>query len=262
MCEWMWERARSCGRGSPRSPAESAGEGGGQAAPQPLAVGPARQAFSSPLPGGSRRARPPWFTELAQPGSRGVLLLRSPRRKRRRKAGAPPRQLGDLFSVGETLQPPPRSRFVRRARKSPVRSRPPRRRAGQTPQSLGGGRGRSHRLPERTAAVRPGIGGWLAVGAPEAGAPLSVVLKPRSPPAPRRLVRLKSIIQISATASSSPSALRWVQQSPFRTGAPTHTRARAHTHTRHRICSKASPCASPTPRGTHSSGLREPQIQN
>lgn len=163
VCEWMWERARSCGRGSPRSPAErGAGGGGGQAAPsKPLAVGPApRQAFSSPLPGGSpESSRPPWFTELAQPGSRGVLLLRSPRRKRRRKAGGPPTPTwGLILSRRDAAAPAKAEKVWSSGGRESLQSAAALPGGGprQTPQSLGGGADRGHRLPERTAAVRPG----------------------------------------------------------------------------------------------------------
>lgn len=86
--ECVWERARACGRGSPRSPAEK-GAGGGKAAPsRPLAAGPAPLW----LPTSRRQSGQCLATllhSLAKPDSRGVLLLLSPPRKRGRKARAP-----------------------------------------------------------------------------------------------------------------------------------------------------------------------------
>lgn len=156
--------ARARVAGDPRGPRprEARAGGGGQAAPsKPLAVGPApRQAFSSPLPGGSpESSRPPWFTELAQPGSRGVLLLRSPRRKRRRKAGAPPTPTwGLILSRRDAAAPAKAEKVWSSGGRESLQSAAALPGGGprQTPQSLGGGADRGHRLPERTAAVRPG----------------------------------------------------------------------------------------------------------
>lgn len=159
-----------------------------------------------------------------------MLLLRSPQRKRRRKAGAPPRQLGDLFSVGETQQPPRKpDRLGAQAGQRVSRQQPP-------PAEAGGGRPRSP--PAAAAAQRAAtgfrsarrrykarIGGWLEAGAP-AEARAAVLRAETTLSACSRVsgAAEESIIQIFVTASSSPSASRWVQQSPA-----THRRADTHT---------------------------------
>lgn len=161
--------ARARVAGDPRGPWPRERRGRGKAAPSgPFAEGPARRrAFSSPLPDGSpESAWPPWITALAKPGSRGGLLLRSPRRKRRRKAGAPPRQLRDLFSVGETQQPPRKpERLGAPAGESVSLPQPPSPEAGR-------GRPRSPSAPPPAPGAhggdKAGLGGWLAAGAPAA----------------------------------------------------------------------------------------------
>ena len=158
VCEWMGERARAWGRGSPRSPAERGAGGGGQAAPsKPLAAGPApRQAFSSPLPGGSPA------TLVHRTGSTGLPRRASAavasQEEEEEGRGAPHANLGTCSQSTRRCSPRESRKGLelRRARESPVRSRPPGGGPRQTPQSLGGGAERGHRLPERTAAVRSG----------------------------------------------------------------------------------------------------------
>lgn len=103
----------------------------------------------------------------------------------------------------------------------------------QTPQSLGGDAECGHPLLEHKAAVnKANLGVWLVMGEPAVARNLGVetTLSARSWASG---VAGESIIQISATASSS-SASGWVQQSLLHARhADTHTPAQ-------RVCSDAS----------------------
>ncbi|XP_030653648.1 uncharacterized protein LOC115831169 [Nomascus leucogenys] len=131
----------------------------------------------------------------------------------------------------------------------------------QTPQFLGGDAERGHPFRERTAANKARIGGWLATGAPAAaraavrGVGTTLSARSRASGAAE-----ESIIQISATASSSPSASRWVQLSPStHRRADTHTHTHTHTHTRTESAPMLLPVLRHPRTGTHSSDLREPE---
>ena len=187
MCEWMWERARACGRGSPRSPAERGARGGRRLSPALSCEASSAPVVQLPTP---RRESGELLATLVQstgkPGSRRVLLLRSPQRKRRRsKAGAPPRQLGDLLSRRDAAAPAKARQAWSSGgpKRLPSAAALPGGRRRQTSQSPGSGAESGHQLPERAAALRPGeAAGWRR-GRLRRRAPLSVVLKPRSPPA-------------------------------------------------------------------------------
>lgn len=225
--------------------------GRGKAAPSgPLAAGPApRRAFGSPLPGRSpESAWPPRLTALAKPGSWGVLLPRSPPKKRKRKARRPPSQLRDLFLASQRDAAAPTQAEDAwssggRKRLPPAAALPgggPR----QTPQSPGGGAERGHPLPERTATNKAEIGVWLVTGEPAVaraavrGAGTSLSARSRASGAAG-----ESIIHISAAASSSP-----VPSAGYGDAPSAHRRADTHTPAQ-RVCSEASPCASPPPYG-------------
>lgn len=220
--------------GIPAVPGRERRGRGGQAAPsKPLAAGPApRQAFSSPLPGGSPA------TLVHRTGSTGLPRRASAavasQEEEEEGRGAPHANLGTCSQSTRRCSPRESRKGLelRRARESPVRSRPPRRRAEADPA-----------VPRRRRRARPpapgahgggkiGVGSWLAAGAPEAGAPLSVVLKPRSPPAPRRLVLLRNQLFRSLLPLPPPPVPRAGYSNPPSTHrrANTHT-ARTHTHT-------------------------------
>lgn len=145
-------RARACGRGSPRSPAERGARGGRQ-----LSLALSCEASSTPgvrsasdSPAGVRRAP-------SHPGSQH-WQNRAPEacfccgRLRGRGGGRQgrPRQLGDLFSVGETQQPPRKpDRLGAQAGQRVSRPQP-------HPAEAGGGRPRSP--PAAAAAQRAATG--------------------------------------------------------------------------------------------------------
>ena len=149
--------------------------------------------------------------------------------------GAPHANLGTYSQSARRCSPHESRKGLElwRARESPVRSRPPRRRAEADPAVPRRRRRPRPPAPGAHGGGKAGIGGCLAAGAPEAGAPLSVVLKPRSPPVPRRLVRLRNQLFRSLLPLPPPPVPRAGYSNPPSTHrrANTHTRARTHTHT-------------------------------
>lgn len=108
VCESECGSARALVAGDPRGPRPKKARAGGGSSLQALRC----EASSVPrvqLPTSRRESRERLTTLVHSTGKAGLPerdSAASPRKKRRRKAGAPPRQLRDLFPVGETLQPP------------------------------------------------------------------------------------------------------------------------------------------------------------
>lgn len=188
----MWERARSCGRGSPPSLAEKGAGGGPQLPPGPSLRGQLRAGRSVPhLVSGSPGkclATAVHSTEEARILGRASAAVAWEDRGKQRH---PAHQLRTCSQPARRNAASPVQSDAVWSSGPPAAAHPgggPR----QTPQSLGGDAERGHPLLERTAAAeqgRPrclaGVGGSLRWRA-------TLVLKPRSPPAPGRLVLLKN----------------------------------------------------------------------
>ena len=237
--------------GIPAVPGREKRGRGGQAAPsKPLAAGPApRQAFSSPLPGGSPA------TLVHRTGSTGLPRRASAavasQEEEEEGRGAPHANLGTCSQSTRRCSPRESRKGLELRRARVSRPQPPSRRRAEADPAVPRRRRRARPpAPGAHGGGKVGVGSWLAAGAPEAGAPLSVVLKPRSPPAPRRLVLLRNQLFRSLLQLPPPPVPRLGTAIPLpRTGAPTHTRARAHTHTHTpQNLLQCLPCASPSPK--------------
>lgn len=228
----MGARARACGRGSPRSPAERGARGGRQ-----LSLALSCEASSAPgvrsasdSPAGVRRAPDhPGSQHWQNRAPEACFCCGRLRGRGGGRQGRPHANLGTCSQSARRSSPreSPTGLELRRAKESPVSSRPPRRPVEADLAVPPQPQRRRERPPASGAhgGVKARIGGWLEAGAPaEARA---AVLRAETTLSARSRVSgaaEESIIQIFVTASSSPSASRWVQQSPS-----THRRADTHT---------------------------------
>lgn len=233
--------------------------GRGKAAPSgPWAAGPARLwAFGSPLPRGSPERLATLVHSSGQARFLGLASAEvASKEEEEAGRGAQHANLGTC-SWPASAAAPAQARdawsSAGRQRLPPAAVLPgggPR----QTPQSLGGGAERGHPLPERTAANQAEIGDWLVTGAPavaraavpSAGSTLSA--RSRASGAAE-----ESIIQVSAAASSSPSASR-EQRSPRR-----HSRADTHTPAQG-VCSAPPPVPTPLVSGSQKPRGNDPYV--
>lgn len=235
----MWERALACGRGSPRSLAEKVAGGEPQLPPGPSLRGQLGSGRSVPhLASGSSGeclATAVHSTGEARILGRASAAVASEDRGRQRH---PPHQL-------RTCSQPARRNAATPAQSEDVWSSGPPAAAHpgggprQTPQSLGGDAERGYPLLERKAAAnKANLGVWLVMGGSLRWR-ATLVLKPRSPPAPGRLVLLENQL-FRSLLRLPPPVPRAGYSNPCSTqGTPTRT------HPPQRVCSDASLNASP-----------------